>query len=430
MRTLKNTGVTVLTAGIALALGAVPAMMVAGSSASGDGDTTTLAPAAAPAPNTLRLTTTSESGVAAFSDKTQEFTGGQFCELTSSPGTQARLVEISGVVGPEIDSTDLAGFRGGQIGVFEQSNASQCFRVDAGSFTETEVLGLKLGKDVKDNFGPMLAKAASLDLEMRTKTVEILATTYLGEDPNPTGTFFFKTPRSNKVGSHLAFEFANPALFDRVELKAVSGSFSLEGGLHSGKPTSFDLVSLTDATFCDPGTVDKGTVPGAVNTLTEDNTTVTYIGNVTGSASCFGVRLTSGADDVQFLKPLDVARDAQFIFDIQWTLDVEGDWTPNVALPEAFIDFELRFDEEGEVIDTLRKMQFCDSRLFDADGDLVGVAGESVPTWLRNLDMEDEGIPGDEGTQYACIGSRNVSAVSAKTVTDQIYLIGDARMRL
>jgi hypothetical protein len=428
MRTLRRTGVTVLTAGIALAIGVTPAVLVAGGATTGDGGTTTLAPAAAPAPNTLRLTTTSESGVAAFSTKTQEFTGGQFCELTSSPGTQSQLVEISGVVGPEVDATDLAGFRGGQIGVFEQSNASQCFRVDAGSFTDNEVLGLKLGKDVKDYFGPMLAKGASLDLEMRTKTVEILATTYRGD--KPTGTFPFNTPRNNKIGSHLTFEFANPALFDRVELKAVSGSFSLEGGLHSGKPTTFDLVSLVDATFCDPGTVAAETVPGAVNTLTKDNTTVTYIGNVTGSASCFGVRLTSGADDVQFLKPLDVARDAQFIFDIQWTLDAAGNWTPDVALPEAFIDFELRFDKDGKVIDTPRKMPFCDSRLFDADGNLVGVADESVPMWLRDLDMEKDGIPGDEGTQYACIGSRNVSAVSANTVTDQIYLIGDARMRL
>ena len=143
MRTLRKTGVTALTAGIALALGFTPAVIVAGGATSGDGDMTTLAPAASPA-GTLTLSTTSEKGLVTWNGQRQEFAESKQCEIAVS-GDSANLLDISGSVG---DDPGTAGFRGGSIGVFEftdgsgPSNASQCFRVDADSTTPSEELNV------------------------------------------------------------------------------------------------------------------------------------------------------------------------------------------------------------------------------------------------------------------------------------------------
>jgi len=419
MRNFRKSGVTALTAGIALAIGAVPVAFVAPAIVAG-GQTSTIGAGATPVATagTLTLATTSDRGTVTWSESDelgQSFTGGQFCEISEAGGSDDLLV-LSGTVGAGEDERDgVAGFRGGDIGVFEFENASQCFRVDAGSFTTTETLSLKLGGDLSDGVGNLLAESATVELAKQPGSLAVTWTALL--DGKPVGSDEWASPKRGNETAVATTQIAPAGAFDEVHLTATSGSFSLRGA-------SFDLVSLADATFCDPGTVNDGSVPGAVNTLTEDNTTVTYIGNVTGTASCFGVRLTSGADDIQFLKPLDVARDAQFIFDTDWTLDtLEGGWTPDVALPAIFIDFELR-DVVAE-----HELPFCDARLFDDGGNLVGTAGEDVPPWLAALDMETANIPGAEGTQYACIGSRDVSALADNTVTDQIYLIGDARMR-
>ena len=417
MRTLRKTGVTVLTAGIALAIGAVPvALTVPSILASSEVSAASAPPITDLGAGTVTLATTPDAGSVTWSGSNslyQEFTGGQFCRLLE-PESNGDLLRITGSVVQEgIDTgKGAASFRGGLLGVFEaeRENASQCARVDPGSFEGTEVLSLELGNDLLDQ--QLMAESASFRLEKQSQSLTVRATALL--DGEQVGSpIVWTSPKSEKL-SNLSRSITPGEIFDQVTLEAVSGVFSLTG------PTTFSLVS--DATFCDPATVASEEVEDAVNTLTDDNTTVTYIGNVTGTASCFGVRLTSGADDVQFLKPLEVARDAQFIFDIDWGLDPrEGGWTPDVALPAIFIDFELR-DGLAE-----HELPFCPAALFDEAGDLVGTTDSTVLAALP--DFEDEGIEGDEGTQFACIGSRDVSALANNTVTDQIYLVGDARMR-
>ncbi len=140
MRTLKKSGVTALTAGIALAIGAVPVAFVAPAIVASGAPATTIGVGATPADGagTLTLETTSDEGTVTWSESDelgQSFTGGQFCEIIEAGGSDD-LLGLSGTVGAGEDERDgVAGFRGGDIGVFEFDNASQCFRVDAGSFT-------------------------------------------------------------------------------------------------------------------------------------------------------------------------------------------------------------------------------------------------------------------------------------------------------
>ena len=121
----------------------------------------------APPAGTLTLATTSEQGTVTWSESdevTQAFTGGQFCAITDTPGSD-ELLRLSGTLGTGTTARDgIAGFRGGEVGVFEFDNASQCFRVDAGSFTATETLVLALGGDLRDTFGQLLATSATFGL--------------------------------------------------------------------------------------------------------------------------------------------------------------------------------------------------------------------------------------------------------------------------
>ena len=71
------------------------------------------------------------------------------------------------------------------------------------------------------------------------------------------------------------------------------------------------------------------------------------------------MRLTSGPQAVQFRKPLTVARDAEFIFDTAWELMRPASGPPEVTLPGVFIDFELRFDEDGDPIAAEHALPFC-----------------------------------------------------------------------
>jgi hypothetical protein len=442
MRSIRKSGITALTAAIALSLGAVPvALTVPSILASGEGSTTSTAGATG-ATSTLTLATTSSKGTVTWSGSdtlTQSFAEGSadFCGITDTPGS-ADLLELTGTIGDGIDKglTGVAGFRGGEIGVYELSNASQCFRVDAGSFTLKETLNLALGEDLAETLGvntevPLLADSAGFSLTKQPGDLNVTWKALL--DGKQQGTGMWSSPKRVKTTSVVPpliapKDKAGKVLpFDEVQLTAEAGSFSLTGA-------SFTLIADVDATFCDPDTVKGGSVDGAVNTLTKENATVTYLGNVDGTSSCFGVRLNTDSDEVQFLKPLTVARDAEFIFDIAWELEGAGiedaEWVPDVTLPAVFIDFELRFDEDGKPIIPAveHELPFCPSLLFDDSGNLTGLPEGKTPADLPE-DLETDAIPGAEGVQYACIGSRNLDALVPFTVVDQIYLIGDANFR-
>ena len=458
MHNIRKPGVTALTAAVALSIGVIPtAFMTSSILAAGEG-TTTLTPATDYFPGpTLTLSTASGLGAVALggSDLTQTFDGGQFCQLGTTSGVD--LIDFGGTIGGT--ATALAGFRDGSIGVYEGTNASQCFRVDANSFTDFETLTLKLGSAL-DGF---MAESAVFDIQMNTNDAKIVVqtidSTIADPDANPpvtgvvgddvvllTGKEAPKGSPRIRSGDHVQLAVPKRAAFDTVTLTAVVGSFSLEGGGDGGTalPTTITLLEEADVDqFC----------PGAVHP--EVDAIVKYVGETTGTdneqnswgGDCFGISLTDGATEMRFLKPLDVSPEAQFLFTKTWTY--AGSQAPMVTLNGVGIDFEFLEEED------FNEMPYCPSYLYDESGILTGFTPSNPAEGteladLAELDMvlQDnpatdavEGIPDDPttttvvegaGTQFACIGEPRTANVTADEVqiTDTIYLVGDARMSI
>jgi hypothetical protein len=419
MRTFKSSALLVVAAVAALVGSSLP---VLGSPSTGVQAGAPAAVTTSASAGTLRLSTTSSAGVIDWNGEQQRFSGGQQCSLVPTPGGSA-LLELRGYVGAE---QEAAGFRNGDIGVFEPqadgspANAAQCARVDAGSFTADETLGLRLGADVADEFGAIVATRATVDI-VRNSQAGFIRVTLVAADGTETS-----LPSISWRGGRSGSDIPTPAftgVFTELRLTADEGSFSLRGA-------ELTLASAADATFC---------VDGAVGaTYTNDTgVTVRHLGNADGSAcTAFGIRLT-GTDTarVWFIKPLDVDREAQFIFEVPWNTVGWPALTPGSDLPQAFIDFE-NTDPPTEI-----EMPYCPDYLYDATGTLVGLDGSNAAdrAALAALDMVTD-VPGDlrtEGTQFACIGDRDASVTKAAgeagfevDVTDLIYLIGDAKMSL
>lgn len=422
----------VITAAAAVAIGIVPAWVTASSLTAGADGPTTLSPASVPVGQVV-LSTTSGMGTVTWRDDVQQFTGGQQCEITPEAQTDP-ILQITGSISgsaTEIRSA-AAGFRDGDLGVFEISdtgsspnNAAQCFRVDAGSFTEFESLTLALdpaGDFTDEPFsdGNLAAALATVDARAQSQSGSISVTYLSGGVPvQVNGSVYQETytwgpkTKSGTVIQVSPLDLPENALFSGIRLTATSGSFSLRGA-------TFDLVSQADETFCNPGNP-----AGLTSTYTDGTTTVSYLGNADESNSCFAVSLTSGEQEFQFLKPLDISTDAQFVFDQLWTLDTPA--TPDFTLPKAYVNFEL----PGGSAD--HEMLFCPSWLY-TDGELALITDDDILDQLAALDMEpvQEGVPGSVGTQFACIDvSRSTwIAPDGLKVQDKVFLIGDAKMSM
>ncbi len=385
-----------------LAIGAIPAVL----------------PAAAAEPvyhdaGQLVLTTGALDQVK-YGDAVQSLSKTGSCALTSSG---ANLLQFRGYVGKAPKSV---GFLNDSIGVMESSLTALCYKVDTISFNGSETLEVKLGSDLKsfDNT-PLLAKKATLDIEVRSllgSKAKVQATA-LRNGSAVGAPFVLQQGSGGCTGTengNCTWVIAPGAPFDTLSLKPLKGSFSLEGGSDKGaSPSTFDLVAAVDAVFnCEPG-----------QEFTEGNTGVTYLGQAEGGTCVgFGISLTPGATEVAFLKPADLAPDAQFIFDIVWTVpnaDASPPYEVPALTPVPFIDFEAVAGEQA--------MGFCPAALYSAEGELVGV---QEPADLASLtDFEPSAaVP---GIQYGCVGSpRNIQVTPAQTViTDKIFVIGDVKLR-
>ncbi len=426
MRSLKSSGLTALFASLAVVAASFP---LGGLSSGLLG----LAPSVAPAGVTtvasgpvsagkITLSTSKDKGVVTWGDVKQEFGNSPLgnCVLTPKAGTKS-LLDLMGYNG-KISSS--AGFKKGFIGVYNfstqggpPSNAAHCEQVDDGGKPKpsNEMLGVHLGPDAKDTFGPLVATEATLQLVANSKPGSAQAILLDAEgDHLSTQTFSW-----SKSGD---FTLTVNGQFSGVLLKVTKGSFSLKGA-------TFDVASQADDFFCD----------GSDDTYTNENgVTVTFLGNADGSdCEGFGIKLGRDGDaQVHFIKPLDVNPMAQFVFEVPWgtvPLTSEDALLPGSSLPPAYIDFELPPPNEP----TEHEMPYCPDYLFDETGDLVGMAGASEADWsdLQGRDMEEDeaGVPQTTGIQFACIGDRSAevnhsgSGLEA-TITDLIYLIGDARM--
>ena len=148
MRTLRKTGVTVLTAGIALAIGAVPVALTVPSILASSESVTTLTPGAV-----------HRGQGRPFDDDRQGDRhvrrAGTDVHRRPAVRSHARQRKRPAPCDHRLDrprrQSGRAGFDKGNIGVFETGdggsgpiNASQCSRVDSGSFTTTESLNIRL----------------------------------------------------------------------------------------------------------------------------------------------------------------------------------------------------------------------------------------------------------------------------------------------
>jgi hypothetical protein len=410
---------TALTAAAALALGVLPAAFTASSLLATAPGPTTLTPGAVSAGSVV-LSTTSEKGTISWNGQTQEITGGQQCEVTSSG---ASLLKITGSVGE--GQSGVAGFRDGDIGVFEASapasspnNAAQCFRVDSGSFTETESLTLALHPDGAFSDAPFAdrlhAGSASIDARVANSRDGVIAVKLL----DASGTVLKQTPATwTNAKSGSAISIPTTALtipggtFDAVRLTATSGSFSVRGA-------TLNLLSQAEQTFCPNDTITDSDGAGA---------SVTYLGSSSGA--CYGVTLYSTDTQVRFLKPKDVAPDAYFKLSFTWTLLNPGG-TPSVTLPETAIDFEVGTTN-------LTDLPFCEGYVGytgptgspilvrNSAGDLTVADFEAFSNDARFADFE----PDSPEKEFACIDART-SEVTAEqfTVNDTSLVVGDLKV--
>lgn len=404
----RRTGVLTLTASLILAAGAavvVPANAVEQRGPVGQ----------------LELTTSGSAGAVAYNGSTQTLAGSSAnnCPLSS---TGPNLLSVSGLLN---DAPTATGLKDGSIGVVETDNTSFCNRVDdVTPASKSETLVLALGTDL--NFfgqGGLTASKASLDIQVRstrvffrTNKAKIEATALRGTTTVQTFTLEqgVNCNVSDDGNCQWVIDPDGNAEFDTLRLKALKGSFSLEGGSDAdslGLPTTFDLVGEVQEIFeCQAG-----------NSIGEsDSGKVTYVGSA-NPEDCvdFGAQLNVGENSVQFLKPLDVDTTAQFEVDVQWT-------TPGVAtgaaiLPTVVIDYET-----GAVNATTLK--FCPAFVTkEVDAEYSGITNENLPQLTTAFDQEPE----LGGIQFACITTRSADVTELEVVTtDKIFLIGDARINL
>jgi hypothetical protein len=210
--------------------------------------------------------------------------------------------------------------------------------------------------------------------------------------------------------------------FDELVLKAVSGSFSLEGGADGTyapapvAPANASIIEVTDAILdCGAKTTTltgAGSTPGVY---------VTRLDNADGSTCrLIPYALNQGAGFAQFLKPLNSQTSAQFIWDLTWTIDQQAGKT---AFPE------LKIDYESHTSPTLVQLGWCpqvDAATFAGytKAQIDALVGSGV------ISDQDEVL---NGVQFACVLAREGHAVADPAgkvlVHDRVYVYGDARMQ-
>ncbi len=423
MRSIRSAGITAATAAIALSLGAIPIAVVTPTLLGGGDATTSLTPASVSL-GPLVLSTTSTEGRVSWNGTTQVFTGGQQCAITA-PADSLHLLDIRGSVGGDQDAT--AGFRDGDIGVFEATatgsdpnNASQCFRVDSGSFTDKEILTLTLGdySGLSDMFGRFSAESATVDIYAKTQTGSVRVETQDVEG-NWTGTTYTwpKTKLGNKITVVPALNPGTP--FYGVRLTAgdpavtatPGGSFSLRGA-------TFNLVSRADAVL-------DCTNPS----ITEGTTTATFVGNA-GPTGCtgggFGVVLTTGTNTLELVKPPNIGPEAQFVIDYEWEGDANTGPTGDLV-PRTKADFDGAGSADDETV-----LAWCPELV--PHGAFLVV--RDVKNNAKAPDLAPNYVVGGNAKQFACIISQEPTLVppasgmgeSRLKVKESVYVYGDIKL--
>lgn len=384
-------------------------------------------------------------------EKTQALTEAADCLL----GTDESLLAIDGFVGTS--TTDLASFRYNSIGVAEKKTGTSCYQAAA----PAEKLILKLNPaNVRGDLGPLLASSAFLDMELKGGA-QVLATAK--RDGQVVGYYELRSGTSVKYPVALPGGVTATAVhncttssdsgpdsgdcdncrwpistptwlgaddaiyFDTLELQAVKGTFSLEGGSDYGSRsklpvlpanypatnTIFELVTVADGVVaCDAST------PTLDGTETKPTVTVRRLDNADPAETCAGVpfTLTNLDSAARFLKPSNTQGTAQFVFDLVWTVPLAA-----MPLPVTEVDFETADPRTGI------PLGWCPDPVYETGGTLVGISDP-----LNNaaaVDMDDVLA----GKQFACVGTQSAQVVAGDpdtvTVTEQVYVLGDVYLR-
>jgi hypothetical protein len=360
--------------------------------------------------------------------------------------TASRFLTFQGATRTSF-SEGLASYQSGSIGVKEKKSGTSCSQVNSPS----ESLRLGLGAGVSAQLGSTaVASSAFLDLELK-QSARILATvslggvtkgTYelqsgatIGQPPLPgtsTAPFTCNNPADSGpdsgINDNCRWPISVPSwlgvddgvFFDTITLKAVAGSFSLEGGADGTvlpqSPTTTPNASILE--------IVEGTIACGGQTRTEaavgdePQVTVYRLGNV-GTTSCAPVpyTLSNAVKSAQFLKPLDSQTSAQFLWDLQWKFPQNAGTT---ALPDLKIDYEV------PAAGTTVTLGWCPDPAYGPSGQFLGYAS-GLPA--SATDQE----PDLAGVQFACVVSRDARSVDGTPDVigshDVVYVYGDAKMQ-
>ena len=217
-------------------------------------------------------------------------------------------------------------------------------------------------------------------------------------------------------------------MFTSLTMRAVNGSFSLEGGA-DGSVLPPAPLSTPDASIIEvvDGTIDCGQASRTITAAGDaPEFVVRRLDNADGS-SCSAVpySMNTGPGLARLLKPLDTHTTAQFVWDITWALPQrEAALQPTTQLQDLKIDYET-----GEDLITL---QWCPVSGYEADGTFVGYTQDEDGEW------SDPGIVDQsayDGMQFACVISRDAqpnpgSDPATVRSNDRVYVLGDARLRV
>jgi hypothetical protein len=445
----------------ALAVGVLAAGALATSAGAGPAN----AAVASPAKDVITIDTTIATPAirywnSAGVEQTQQTLGNQSkgCGIKTAGASWLAL----GASMPNANPQPPVGYLVGSIGVAEKSasSAQSCGEVNS---TGGERLTIGLGSKV--------ATTALLDVEVKQNAV-ILATA----KRNGTTVAYFELQSGGSVtadGSSRVSASLTPAdvphtvwacnlsadsgsdskandncgwlisaIFDSVQLDAITGSFSVEGGGDGPVPGSRtgtgQIETVSYFTLGVPCTSANSTIQISGSTFATDGSTYTrYTSNADGT-ECLALpttlsRQTDG--DLELTKPSGQPA-MQGVVTGQWLSDPETE-----AINTTEVNFVAGAPEANWV-----PMPWCPSALYDAAGNpraLTGISPipDTAAGQLTTLGLEDQDFsvydPAHQDAdndlfQYACILGRSTSYVVSSQqfkTTDAIFLLGDVLMR-
>lgn len=365
------------------------------------------------------------------------------CRLTSDDS----VVKFTGGPG-------RVGLRQGSIGIINNGTGESCGQLNGSS----EFLNLSLNGN--------LATKAVLDIELQKDAV-VLATltngsteTYVelqtGQSITSNGSSRTAASRPSESTVTVATCQAeqssaansgpndncrwviDDAQFTGIELKAIIGNASLEGGA-DGTVTRLSRDANTGTTDTEPlpaasalsyfmlrdtfncGPDDRITIPSTATTI---GGSVERFGNASGS-TCVGfqydVRPTDKGIELIKKQTTPAQNDIQLLFRLEFDAD-----EPIGSVPP--IKFQFHNNTGTLSTTTINQLPWCQAPFVGIDGAITGITSADVynSAAVQGLDLETgTGFP---GVQWACVGEPDLTYVNGipDKVIQPVYVLGDA----